>query len=59
MKYMHLIEDQDIYNWENYNDEYDWNTNVDNYINYLFPRTEYKMIITIGEENYYFIPHIK
>lgn len=56
---MHLIEDQDIYNWENYNDEYDWNTNVDNYINYLFPRTEYKMIITIGEENYYFIPHIK
>lgn len=56
---MHLIEDQDIYNWENYNDEYDWNTNVDNYINYLFPRTEYKMIITIGEENYYFTPHIK
>lgn len=28
-------------------------------INYLFPRIEYKMIITIGKDNYYFIPNIK
>lgn len=59
MKYMHLIEDQDIYNWENYNDEYDWNTNVDNYINYLFPYIAYKMIITIDTNNYYLTPNIK
>ena len=56
---MHLIKTQDIQNWENYNDDDDWNNNVYNYINYLFPRTGYKMIITIDTQNYYFYPNIK
>lgn len=59
MKYMHLIEDRDIEKWENYNSDDDWNNNVYNYINYLFPYIAYKMIITIGEDNYYFTPNIK
>ena len=59
MKYMHLIKTQDIQNLENYNDDDDWNNNVYNYINYLFPRTGYKMIITIDTQNYYFYPNIK
>ncbi len=65
MKYMHLIESQDIENWENYNDNDDWNNNVNNYIYYLNRSLGHVSIITIKNEyggsgkTYYYEPPIK
>lgn len=65
MKYMHLIKTQDIQNWENYNDDDDWNNNVNNYIYYLTRSLSNFAIITIKSyyedtgTNYYYKPTIK
>lgn len=65
MKYMHLIEYQDIQNWENYDTEASYDQNTNNYINYLNRSLGHVAIITIKGEygsagkNYYYKPAIK